>query len=266
MDGISLTPNRDRESLRAEWTRLQSALTSPVYDAVRKRTYVALDVPHAEDALQIVDDLGPAVDGYKVGLELFYAAGRQVIDELARREKRVFLDIKLHDIPTTVAHALRVVCNWPIEMVNVHSAGGTAMLEAAREAVDQSSYHPLLIGVTVLTSLGEQDLMHLGMPAGADLAVKWSRLCQAAGLDGVVTSALDVAAVTSACGEAFITVVPGTRPAFASRNDQTRVLTPGEAVQRGATRLVLGRAVTRAENRLEALRAIWDEMAAFDRA
>ncbi|QSO49491.1 orotidine-5'-phosphate decarboxylase [Alicyclobacillus mengziensis] len=246
-----------------EQERLQSDLTSPIYNAVRRRTYVALDVPQTEDALDIVDHLGDAVDGYKVGLELFYGGGKQVIDELAKRGKRVFLDIKLHDIPTTVAHALRVVCNWPIEMVNVHSAGGTAMLTAAREAVDKSSYRPLLIGVTVLTSLGEADLSRLRMPSGDELAVNWSQLCQAAGLDGVVTSALDVAAVTARCGQDFVTVVPGTRPAFASRDDQTRVLTPGEAVQRGASRLVLGRAVTQAENRLLALRAIWDEMRDF---
>lgn len=235
-------------------------LSESVYDDVRARSYVALDVPSLMDARAIVDELGDAVDGYKVGLELFYADGPRVIDMLAVQKKRIFLDIKLHDIPTTVAHALRVVCDWPIEMVNVHSAGGPAMLTAAREAVDKSAHRPLLIGVTVLTSLSESDLSLLQLPDGKQLVVSWAQLCKKMGLDGVVTSALDVAAVNEACGGTFVTVVPGTRPSFAKQNDQSRVLSPGEALRKGAGRLVLGRAVTTADDRRAALRAIWDEM------
>ena len=241
---------------------LQEKIADKVYDAARERSYVALDIPTMSEALQIVDTLGDAVDGYKVGLELFYGAGPGVIEALAERGKRIFLDIKLHDIPTTVAHALRVVCEWPIEMVNVHSAGGLAMLESAREAVHASTYRPLLIGVTVLTSLSDADLQRLGLREAGNLPVAWSELCLSAGLNGVVTSALDVESVAAACGPEFITVVPGTRPTFADRDDQHRVLTPGEAIAKGAHRLVLGRAVTRATNQLGALGAIYDEMIA----
>lgn len=239
---------------------VMDTLASELYGEVRNRSYVALDVPSKEEALQLVDELGDAVNGYKVGLELFYAGGPSVVDALAQRGKRIFLDIKLHDIPTTVAHALRVVCDWPIEMVNVHAAGGWAMLQAAREAVDRSQFKPLLIGVTVLTSLTDDDLLRLGIGGEVYLPVTWSQLCQSAGLDGVVTSALDVEAVTKACGPSFVTVVPGTRPSFASRDDQNRVLTPAEAITNGAGRLVLGRAVTKASNRLSALQSIYDEM------
>jgi orotidine-5'-phosphate decarboxylase len=235
-------------------------LLQPEYDGARERCYLALDVPSLDEAERLIDELADAVDGYKVGLELFYAAGSAIIEVLAKQQKRVFLDIKLHDIPTTVAHALRVVCNWPIEMVNVHSAGGIGMLEAARQAVDDSSHRPLLIGVTVLTSLSNQDLVQLGLNNDHNFAVAWSQLCQQAGLDGVVTSAPDVDLVAKACGPQFVTVVPGTRPVFASRDDQNRVLTPAEALARGAHRLVLGRAVTKAADKLTALKMIYDEM------
>lgn len=231
------------------------------FDSARSRSYIALDVNSWEAAAEIVDQLGPAVDGYKVGLELFHAAGYDAIEALISRGKRVFLDVKLHDIPTTVAHTLAVICRKPIEMVNVHASGGPAMLAAARDAVDNAAHHPLLIGVTVLTSLQDTDLHDMALQtSSAALVQSWSQLVKREGLDGVVASALDVADITAACGSKFITVVPGTRPQGVAHDDQKRIVTPGQAVALGASRLVLGRPVTQAQNRLEALYAIWEDM------
>jgi len=236
-------------------------LSDARYDLARSRSYIALDVDSFAQAFEIVDGFGEAVDGYKVGLELFHAAGDDAIRALIEQGKRVFLDVKLHDIPTTVGRALTVICRNQIEMVNVHASGGRAMLAAARAAVDNALYQPLLIGVTVLTSLQDTDLqaMRVGTP-GEELVQSWSQLCKSEGLDGVVTSALDVANIRLTCGPGFLTVVPGTRPRGANRNDQKRSLTPGQAVAQGATRLVLGRPVTQAQNRFEALHAVWEDM------
>lgn len=240
---------------------LREQLLDPLYDGVRQRTYVALDVDRAEAAQRLVDTLGPGVNGYKVGLELFHAEGMSFVQSLMEQGKRVFLDVKLHDIPTTVYRALRVICRQPIEMVNVHAAGGRDMLQAARQAVDESEHHPLLIGVTVLTSLADADIAEMGMDLATDkLVMRWAKLCKDSGCDGVVASALDVSHIYGEHPADFVTVVPGTRPTGSARNDQQRTLTPGEAIRRGATHLVMGRAVTTAEDPVEALAAIWDEM------
>ncbi len=245
------------------WTRatLRERLAGPEYDEVRARTYLALDVPDAEQARAWIDRLGDAVDGYKVGLELFYASGTQLLDELARRHKRVFLDVKLHDIPNTVAGAAKSLCQHPLEMVNVHAAAGRRALTAAREAVEQSAFRPLLIGVTVLTSLDADDLADIGMGREPqEWVVRLAQLVKECGLDGVVASAREVQRLRSRFGSGFELVIPGTRPSFAERADQRRTLTPGEALRLGATRLVLGRAVTRAEEPELALFNIWEEM------
>lgn len=230
------------------------------YDAARQQTYLALDVPSFEQAVAMLDMFGDAVDGYKVGLQLFHADGHRTLQELQERGKRVFLDVKLHDIPNTVAGALRSICEYGIEMVNVHALGGRKMLEAARNAVECAAKRPLLIGVTVLTSLSDDDLAELNVPAAAAMAMHLARLAAACGLDGVVASALDTAAIRAWAPEPFEIVVPGTRPAWAAVNDQARSLAPGRAIAAGASRLVLGRAVTQAGNPLQALQEIWDEM------
>lgn len=236
-------------------------LSESRFDSVRNRSYIALDVPSLHAATRLVEHFGTAVTGYKVGLELFHAAGYQMIEWLVGKQKRVFLDVKLHDIPTTVNRALRVICEFPIEVVNVHASGGSDMLAAAREAVDSASHHPTLIGVTVLTSLSTANLKEIGIDHSTDaLVVKWSQLCQSSGLDGVVASALDVRAIRETCGPDFFTMVPGTRPKGAAQNDQQRSLTPQEAMKNGSTALVLGRAVTRAQNASLALYDIWEDM------
>ncbi|GLV14599.1 orotidine 5'-phosphate decarboxylase [Alicyclobacillus hesperidum] len=236
-------------------------LLATTYDDVRRATYIALDVDTEAKALAVVDQLGPAVDGYKVGLELFHGAGMRLVEKLLARGLRVFLDMKLHDIPNTVAGALRAICQYPIEMVNVHAQGGPRMLQAAREAVAMSPYNPLLIGVTVLTSLGDDDLQVMGVAGGpAQAVVRLSKLVQEAGLDGVVCSAQELQLLQDVVPPTFERVVPGTRLLEDAAQDQTRVATPKLAMRDGATRLVLGRAVVAAEDPLSALQKYWRAM------
>jgi orotidine-5'-phosphate decarboxylase len=246
--------------------RLVEQLSDPKYDVVRHQTYIALDVPDWTAAERLVTLFGPAVDGYKVGLELFYAAGADAVRRLVAAGKRVFLDLKLHDIPNTVRGGITSLIRLGAEMVNVHALAGRAALEAAREAAAAVDRPPLLVAVTVLTSLSASDLTRAGIPcAPADLVESLTRLALEAGLDGVVASAREIDIVRRVAPGGFEIVVPGTRPVGAAAEDQARSLTPGEAVMRGATRLVLGRVVTRAHGdleRLQALGRVWEEMLA----
>lgn len=246
---------------------LREELAGTTYDSVRKKSYIALDVHSLPAALDIVNTLGVGVDGYKVGLELFHATGPVVLEELAKRNKRVFLDVKLHDIPNTVASALRSICSHEIvEMVNVHALGGPLMLQRAREAVDTASpgTRPKLIGVTLLTSMRPMDAAAVGLEGTAEqIVLSLVQLAIEAKLDGVVASALELRRIASVAPSGFLTVIPGTRPKGADAHDQVRVLTPGEAVARGASHLVLGRAVTKAVHPLQALKNIWDDMLFF---
>ncbi|MCY0903214.1 MAG: orotidine-5'-phosphate decarboxylase, partial [Firmicutes bacterium] len=236
-------------------------LRGPDYDVVRKASYVALDVASGAEALAVIDELSPVVDGYKVGLELFYRAGLPLIEHLVSRNLRVFLDVKLHDIPNTVAGALRGICQFPIEMVNVHAQGGLRMLSAAREAVDASAFHPLLIGVTLLTSLDASDLAALGIAESPESTVlRLTELTRQGGLDGVVCSAAELSVLRPLVGPAFERIVPGARLSTDALHDQRRSLTPRAAMRLGATRLVLGRAVLGCPDKLAAIDHYWKEM------
>lgn len=239
------------------------ALCGSEYEDLRRRCYVALDVPSWEAAKPLVSSLGSAVSGYKVGLELFHGDGPRALGELQELGKRVFLDVKLHDIPNTVAGALRVIRDADVEMVNVHALGGRRMLAAAREAVEGAK-RPLLIGVTVLTSLGDDDLAEIGCTSQQTtaLAASLTGLCIDCGLDGVVTSALELKTLRSITPADFRFIVPGTRPAGAQLHDQVRTMTPSAALAAGASALVLGRAVTTADDPVVALKQIWDEVIA----
>lgn len=240
---------------------LREELLAPVYDNARRATYVGLDVPSAEAALAVVDALSPVVDGYKIGLELFHRAGMGFVEDLLKRNLRVFLDMKLHDIPNTVAGALRAICEYPIEMVNVHAQGGRRMLEAARKAVDEGSHRPLLIGVTVLTSLNDRDLAQLGMLGTAAGAVlRLTDMVREAGLDGIVCSAQELELLKERVPETFERVVPGTRLPDADRHDQARTRTPRDALQAGATRLVFARSILQAPDPLMAIARHWNHM------
>lgn len=214
---------------------------------------VALDVPSAREALALADTLRGAVGGYKVGSQLFTAEGPDIVRALAMRGDRVFLDLKFHDIPNTVAGAISSACRLGAWMVNVHAAGGPAMMAAAKDAADRAATggqaRPIVIAVTVLTSMDAATLGTIGITKSPLAQVlHLARLAQDAGLDGVVASPLETAAIRAACGPDFQIVTPGIRGGAAgeAKNDQSRTMTPGEAVRAGANYLVVGRPITAA--------------------
>jgi orotidine-5'-phosphate decarboxylase len=225
------------------------------------RIVVALDYPGADQALAMADQLDPARCRVKVGKELFTRAGPAIVNALHERKLEVFLDLKFHDIPNTVAGACSAAADLGVWMLNVHASGGSAMLEAARTAVDASGASPLLIAVTVLTSQDEDSLKALGIEATVDEQVaRLAQLTQAAGLDGVVCSAREIAGLRAAHDDSFALVTPGIRPASVAAGDQKRVMTPAEAVRQGASYLVIGRAITGASDPTAALACIEAEM------
>lgn len=231
-----------------------------------ERLVVALDVPTASEALELTRKLSGRVGMVKVGLELFCAEGPSLVREL-QRSAPVFLDLKFHDIPTTVQRALEAVLALDPRLVNVHAQGGPAMLEAAAGAVRahrQRGGCTELLAVTVLTSLDREALARLGSTAEpADMALHLAKLARECGMDGVVCSAQEARLLRDACGPDFRLLTPGIRPQGAAVQDQARVVTPAQALRDGATWLVVGRPITRAEDPMAAADAILREMAAF---
>lgn len=222
---------------------------------------VALDFDDLDACLSLVDQLDPKFCRLKVGKEMFTLFGPQLIETLQLKGFDVFLDLKFHDIPTTVSKALKAAASLGVWMVNVHASGGQRMLDAAAEAVKSGSHQPLLIAVTVLTSMSEADLPLIGVSASPEEQVlRLSSLARNAGLDGVVCSPHEVSVIKKTCANNFLCVTPGIRPAFASKGDQHRIMTPSEALAAGSDYLVIGRPITQAKNPLEALRLITDEM------
>jgi len=221
------------------------------------RIIVALDFPDAASALALVSRLDPALCRLKVGKELFTAAGPDLVRTLAGRGFEVFLDLKFHDIPNTVAAACRAAANLGVWMLNVHASGGRRMLEAARDALADLAHPPLLIAVTVLTSMSGEDLAETGVAdSPAEQVLRLARLAQSCQLDGVVCSAQEAAMLHTRLGADFRLVTPGIRPAGADTADQRRVMTPAEALKAGATDLVIGRPITGAIDPLAALQQI----------
>lgn len=222
---------------------------------------VALDYASAEAASPLVERLDPALCRLKVGKELFTAAGPAWVEHLARQGYGVFLDLKFHDIPHTVAQACKAAANLGVWMVNVHALGGRAMMNAAREALETMPQRPRLIAVTVLTSMGANDLADLGISeAPHQLVRRLARLARSCHLDGVVCSAQEAAMLRQEQGADFCLVTPGIRPASASKDDQNRVMTPAEAMRAGSDYLVIGRPITQAADPLQALQAIRKEI------
>ncbi len=210
-----------------------------------KPIIIALDAPDEESALAIAARLDPKLCRVKVGKELFVAAGPAVVSRLQERGFEVFLDLKFHDIPNTVAGACRSAARLGVWMMNVHASGGTAMMRAAREAIAHVARPPLLTAVTILTSLDDTDLSAIGFAGTAlDNAVRLARLARESGLDGVVCSAREARDIRAATGEDFVLVTPGIRLAAGAKDDQARVVTPVEAMRLGADYLVIGRAIT----------------------
>lgn len=226
------------------------------------RVVVALDFPNAVDALAFADSVDPSLCKLKVGKELFTASGPALVEQLVKRDFDVFLDLKFHDIPNTVAQACKVAANLGVWMVNVHASGGRKMMETTREALEGLSHRPLLIAVTVLTSMGNDELYELGLPSAEQQVERLAKLTQSCGLDGVVCSAQEAAQLKAVCGQDFKLVTPGIRPTGAAVNDQTRIMTPKAAVLAGSDYLVIGRPITKSENPLLTLQQINAELAA----
>jgi orotidine-5'-phosphate decarboxylase len=225
-----------------------------------KSLIVALDLPAADDALALVDELGEAADWFKVGAQLFTRAGPALITELKDRNKQVFLDLKYHDIPNTVARSVEAAAELGVDMLTLHASGGSAMLTAARDAVGDDEL--LLIGVTLLTSFTAADVEEFWDKELRSLREEVSRLAglaAAASLDGVVASALEVEGLKRKHGAAFLVVTPGIRPEGDLAGDQVRTATPADAVRGGADYLVVGRPIYAADDPAAAFRGIMDE-------
>jgi orotidine-5'-phosphate decarboxylase len=227
---------------------------------MRERLIVALDVPSAGEAQKLVARIGDAAGIYKVGLQLFTAEGPSIVRDLVSSGRRVFLDLKLHDIPTTVALAVKSAAELGVHMLTVHAGGGAAMLRAATEA---AAGRMNILAVTVLTSLNDDDMQEIGISGRvSDQVLRMAALAQSTGCQGIVTSPRESKLVRKAMGEGFAIVTPGVRPAGADTNDQQRTATPAQAISNGASHIVVGRPITHASDPAKAAEAIISEMAA----
>lgn len=231
-----------------------------------KRLIVALDVHTMPEMRGLVAQLGHSVSYYKVGMELFYSVGAEAIHYLRQLGKDVFLDLKLHDIPNTVAQSARVLTRLGVTMFNVHASGGAKMMKDAAEAVAREAEvlrigKPKLIAVTVLTSMDDQEWDNLNhrLPI-REQVVSLAKLAKDSGLDGVVASPQEAAAIREACGPEFLIVTPGVRPLGADQGDQSRTATPSGALKNGASHLVIGRPITKADNPVASAESILKEM------
>jgi orotidine-5'-phosphate decarboxylase len=218
-------------------------------EARKDRLIIALDVSRASDAQKIVNEVGDAASTYKVGKQLFTAEGPQVVRDLVASGRKVFLDLKFHDIPNTVAGAVQSAVDLHVSMLTVHASGGSKMLRAAAEAAANSSAKPIVLAVTVLTSLNDADLQELGMPVGvADQVLRLAGIARNSGCTGLVASAHEAAAIRRNLGEGFAIVTPGVRFAGGDVGDQARVVPPAEALRAGATHIVMGRPIAGDKN------------------
>lgn len=227
------------------------------------RIIVSLDFNTAEQALELVAKLQPDLCRLKVGKELFTKAGPVLVEKLIEKGFDVFLDLKFHDIPTTVAKACAVAADLGVWMVNVHASGGYEMMSLAREEIEKKPHHPLLIAVTILTSMNQKALTELGIQCSVEEQVmRLAQLASDAGLDGVVCSAHEVKMLRDNLGEEFKLVTPGIRPGGANNDDQKRVMTPAQAINAGSEYLVIGRPITQAADPGQALEDISEEISA----
>jgi len=227
------------------------------------RIIVPLDFNTVEQALELVEKLQPDLCRLKVGKELFTITGPVLVEKLISKGFDIFLDLKFHDIPTTVARACAVAADSGVWMVNVHASGGSEMMSLAREEIDKKSHHPLLIGVTILTSMNQEVLTEIGIQCSVEEQVmRLAQLTFNAGLDGIVCSAHEVKMLRDNLGEKFKLITPGIRPSSSNNDDQKRVMTPGQAIKAGSDYLVIGRPITRAADPGQALKEISEEISA----
>ena len=229
---------------------------------MRERLIVALDYSDMDSALALVDQLGEAVEFYKVGMQLYYSVGNTVIEELAKRNKKIFLDLKLYDIPNTVAGAIQSLANPNIHFLTIHGLGGLAMMKAAVAAKEKYELtHLNILAVTVLTSIDEEESERLDWPGQvSDYALTLASLAKDAGVNGIICSPEEITRIKEKCGKDFYVVTPGIRPAGADVGDQSRIATPAKAMKAGSDYLVVGRPITQAKNPKEAAIQIVEEM------
>lgn len=233
-----------------------------------ERIFVALDYPDAASALAMAEKLAPLEVSYKIGMQLFYAEGVSMVRQLRQFGKTVFVDLKLHDIPNTVAGSVESLVRQGVDFLNVHTQGGPEMMRAAAESAEKTAKaagiaKPKVIGVTLLTSLSEQELESFLFVDGVSVQEYVQHLAlqaKKAGLDGVVCSAQEAEAIREACGPDFLLVTPGIRPAGSGEQDQSRVITPAQALKNGSDYLVIGRPITGANDPVSATQQILDEM------
>jgi len=231
-------------------------------ELARQRLIVALDVPDSKSAMRLVAELEGTCTWFKVGLELFVAAGPAVLEPIIARGHNVFLDLKLHDIPNTVAGAVRSAVGMGVRMLTVHAGGGPAMLAAAKAALVGIAHPPELLAVTVLTSMDAEQLHSIGVDrVPTEQVMTLARIGLESGIRGFVCSPQEVGALRKLTGPEGVLVIPGIRPAGAAIGDQKRVAGPAEALRQGASYLVVGRPITQAANPAEAATAILEEMA-----
>ncbi|MGB0681622.1 MAG: orotidine-5'-phosphate decarboxylase [Magnetovibrionaceae bacterium] len=228
------------------------------------RVFVAIDTPDLDRALRLTEELAGLVGGIKLGKEFFTANGPEGVQRLAEHRLPIFIDLKYHDIPNTVAGAVRSTLPLKPYMLNVHATGGEAMMAAAvAAAAEAEMVRPLVLAVTVLTSLSDEDLAAVGVSGRViEQVVRLAKLAKKNGLDGVVCSAKECMSIRGACGPDFRLVVPGIRPSWTERGDQKRVVTPAEALALGADFLVIGRPITGADSPSDAAKRIVEELAA----
>jgi len=234
---------------------------------MKEKIIVALDVPSRDEALRLVDKLHPHVGAFKIGMQLYNSEGPDIVRDIQESGGKVFVDLKFHDIPNTVAQTAKVITGRGAFMFTLHAGGGYKMMltcaEAAKEAaLDSGLPKPLAVAVTVLTSISQEEFEEeIGiMRPIAEQVVYWAKLAQKAGLDGVVASPKEIVSIREACGKDFLIVTPGIRPAWAAVNDQSRIMTPKEAVEAGASYLVIGRPITNHQDPAEAAKLIGAEM------
>ncbi len=237
-------------------------------EKMRSRLIVALDVSDRAEALRLVEMLSPEVGAFKVGMQLYNSVGPEIVTDIQDAGGNVFIDLKFHDIPNTVGQAARVMARKGALLYTVHAGGGSKMLQAAadsaaEEAAKLATRRPLSLGVTVLTSLSQEELsQELAINRTiAEHVVELAKMAKAAGIDGVVCSPQELDMLRAACGDDFLIVTPGIRPLWAAANDQKRIMTPKEAIVRGASYIVVGRPILKAESPVEAARMIVAEMA-----
>ncbi len=232
----------------------------------RDRLIVAMDLSTLESVKCTLDNIGDAVSYYKIGMESFYSLGEAALSLMAANRKKVFLDLKLHDIPNTVSRSVKALCSYAPAMTTLHAAGGPAMLKAAVEAAAEASAQldqerPKLLGITVLTSIDETEWAAVGHTRSIrDSVLRLAEMCRQSGMDGVVASPQEAAAIRQCCGPDFLIVTPGIRPLYGDKGDQSRTATPAEALRNGADFLVVGRPIVAAADPRAAAIEIVKEM------